>query len=214
MAVHYSAVISCFRSSVAIRIGPARMPHGIRSSFGTIRDFTAAQLAPARPGGTNSPLPIAGSAADWREFPAKPAVNHDRSRSPAMQSANRLKVVLFGEPKSIRRNLPSAQVNGNARPGNWPGVFISLCWQRVTALPPPTPALSIPQARFRGPKETMTVAPARRKNSRELSDSLVNRSSRVNSRVAFGTSSDFELAGMPLRTVSSNASGSLFNRPG
>ncbi len=96
------------------------------------------------------------------------------------------KTVTIGEPKSIRRNLPSAQVNGNARPGNWPGVFISRCWQRVTAFPPPTPALSIPQARFRGPKATMTVAPVARKNGRELSDSLVNRLKRVNSRVAFG----------------------------
>ena len=45
----------------------------------------------------------------------------------------------------------------------------------------------------------MTVAPARRKNGRELSDSLVNRLKRVNSRVAFGTSSVFELVGAKQR---------------
>jgi len=38
-----------------------------------------------------------------------------------------------------------------------------------------------------------TVAAARRKTGRELSDSLVNGLKRVNSRVAFGTSSVFEL---------------------
>ena len=106
---------------------------------------------------------------------------------------HRLKLVRLREPKAIRRNMPSAQVNGNARPGNWPGVFISLCWQRVTAFPPPTPAISIPQVRFWGPKATMMVAPVARKNVRELSDSLVNRLKRFNSRVAFGTSSVFEL---------------------
>jgi hypothetical protein len=62
-----------------------------------------------------------------------------------------------------------------------------------TSFPLPALALSIPQVRFRGPNATMTVAPARRKTGRELSDSLVNRLKRVNSRVAFGTSSVFEL---------------------
>jgi len=59
------------------------------------------------------------------------------------------------EPKSIRRNLPSVQVNGNARPDNWPGVFISLCGQRVTAFPPPTPALSVSRASNRTPIATV-----------------------------------------------------------
>jgi hypothetical protein len=100
----------------------------------------------------------------------------------------------FTEPKSIRRNLPSVQVNGNARPGNWPGVFISRCWQRVTAFPPPAPALSIPQVRLRGPKATMTVAPVGRKNGRELSDSPINTPAPVNRTVTFGTCRHFELA--------------------
>jgi hypothetical protein len=39
----------------------------------------------------------------------------------------------------------------------------------------------------------MTVALVGRKNGRELSDSLLNKPSRVNSRVAFGASSVFEL---------------------
>ena len=103
-------------------------------------------------------------------------------------------LVAPGEPKSIRRNLPSAQVNGNARPGNWPGVFLSRCWKRVTVFPPPAPALSIPQARFWGPKAPIMVAPVARKNGRELSDSLVNRLKRVNSRVASGTYRHIELA--------------------
>ena len=117
----------------------------------------------------------------------------DTSRYPLLVNQPVTGLHPCGEQKSIRRNLPSAQVNGNARPGNWPGVFVSLCWQRVTAFPPPTPALSIPQVRFWGPKATMTVALVARKNGRELSDSLVNRLRRVNSRVAFGTSSVFEL---------------------
>jgi len=96
----------------------------------------------------------------WSAYPARAGTSAGRdvlqygrnghqllARSPVERESvpNR---VAFGEPKSIRRNLPSAQVNGNARPGNWPGVFISLCWQRVTAFPPPTPALSISQVRF------------------------------------------------------------------
>lgn len=53
------------------------------------------------------------------------------------------------ELKSIRPNLPSVRVNANARPGNWPGVFISLCCQRVTAIPSPAGALSVPRGRGR-----------------------------------------------------------------
>ena len=106
--------------------------------------------------------------------------------------------------KEIRK---ATRLNGNARPGNWPGVFISRCCQRVTAFPPPTPALSIPQVRFWGPKATMTVASVARKNGRELSDSLVNRLKRVNSRVASGTSSVFELVAQDAITRRGTRSG-------
>ena len=102
------------------------------------------------------------------------------------------KRVAFIEPKSIWRTLSPVQVNGNARPGNWPGVFISRCYQRVTAIPPPAPALSGSQARLWGPKATITVALVGRKSGRELSDSLVNRSRLVNNQVASGTSSEIE----------------------
>jgi len=111
-----------------------------------------------------------------------------------LHAVHRLKLVRLGEPKSIRRNLPSVQVNGNAQSCNWPGVFISHCQQWLTAFQPPAPALSIPQAGLWGPKPTVTVPPVARKSGRELSDSLLNRLKRVNSRVACGTSSDFELA--------------------
>jgi len=142
----------------------------------------------------------------WSAYPARAGTSAGRdvlqygrnghqllARSPVERESvpNR---VAFGEPKSIRRNLPSAQVNGNARPGNWPGVSVSRCCQRVTAFPPPALALSGSRARFWGPKATMTVALVARKSGRELSDSLLNRPSRVNSRVAFGTYRHFELA--------------------
>jgi hypothetical protein len=65
----------------------------------------------------------------------------------------------------------------------------------------PAPALSIQQTRFRDPKATMMVASVARKSSRELSDSLVNDLKRVNSRVAFETSSVFELNGVGGRKV-------------
>ena len=74
------------------------------------------------------------------------------------------------EPKSIRRNFPSVTVNGNARPGNWPGVFVSRFCQRVAAFFPPTPTISTPQARFWGPKATMTAASIGGSNGRELLD--------------------------------------------
>ena len=53
----------------------------------------------------------------------------------------------------------------------------------------------------------MTVASVARKNGRELSDSLVNRLKRVNSRVASGTSSVFELVAQDAITRRGTRSG-------
>ena len=63
-------------------------------------------------------------------------------------------LVAPGEPKSIWRTLSPVQVNGNARPGNWPGVFITYCYQRLTAFPPP-PLRSL----FRAPPTAHRVQP-------------------------------------------------------
>ena len=54
-----------------------------------------------------------------------------------------MKSVAFGEPKSILRNLPQVTVNGNARSGNWPGVFLIRCQQRLTVTALHTVALSV-----------------------------------------------------------------------